>query len=416
MEKFTKEELARLHPETLALSLGFDPCLSEGSVKPPAFLTSTFAFKKASEGKQFFAWLHGHGTPPDKEHMGLVYSRINNPNLEIFEDRLAMWEGMNRAVSFSSGMAAISTTLLALLEPGDEVIALQPLYGGTEGFLADFLPRFGITSKNISAGPGAVAAVEKAITSKTRIIFIESPANPNLRLTDIEGMKKLAVQYGKGRILVAVDNTVAGPVFSRPGKFGADIVIYSATKYIGGHSDLVAGAVLMNDPEILTKILGHRAALGGMPNAYTAWLLTRSLETLKIRMEAMQENALRVARFLETHPKVKKVYFLGLLKEGDAEYALYKKQYTGTGSLMSFDIRGGEAEAFRFLDHLRLVKLAVSLGSTESLAEHPDTMTHSAVSPELKKVGEITGSLVRLSIGIENSDDLIWDIGQALDA
>jgi methionine-gamma-lyase len=416
MAKFTKEELSRLHPETLALSHGFDPWLSEGAVKPPAFLTSTFAFKHAADGKQFFAWLHGHGAPKSKDEMGLVYSRINNPNLEIFEDRICAWEGMKNAISFSSGMAAISTTLLSVLNPGDEIIACEPVYGGTDGFMHDFLVRYGITTKTVRAGVDAPAEAAKLINNKTRCIFIETPANPNNALTDIEEMKKLAVKHGKAGhpIYVMVDNTLAGPVFSKPAKFGADIVLYSATKFIGGHSDLVAGVALTDDAEIAKKIVCGRSALGGMPNAYTAWLLTRSLETLKIRMEAAQANAIKVADYLSKHPKVKKVYYLGLIKESDPDYRVFKKQYTGSGSLMSVDIVGGEKECFKFLDSLRIFKVAVSLGSTESLAQHPASMTHSAVSDEIKKLSSISDSMARLSIGIENADDLIWDLDQAL--
>jgi methionine-gamma-lyase len=416
MAKFTKEELSKLHPETLAISHGFDPWLSEGAVKPPAFLTSTFAFKKAAEGKKFFAWLHGEGAPASKEEMGLVYSRINNPNLEIFEDRICVWEGMERALSFSSGMAAISTALLATHNPGDEIIACMPIYGGTDTFMHEFLTRFGITIKTVPAGPNAPEEVAKLITGNTRSIYIESPANPNNKLTDIEAMKTLAQKFSTTghQIYVIVDNTLTGPVFCKPAKFGADIVIYSATKFIGGHSDIVAGVVLSNDKEVMKKIASHRSALGGMPNPYTAWLLTRSLETLKIRMEQAQFNAQKVAEYLVKHPKIAKVNYLGLLKESDPEYRIYKKQHTGAGSLLSVELKGGEKECFAFLDHLRIMKLAVSLGSTESLAQHPASMTHAAVSPEMKRIGGIVDSMVRISIGIENYQDLIWDLEQAL--
>ncbi|OFZ79971.1 MAG: hypothetical protein A2583_15240 [Bdellovibrionales bacterium RIFOXYD1_FULL_53_11] len=416
MAKFTKEEIARLHPETLGLSFGFDPWRSEGSVKPPAFLTSTFAFKNSAEGKKFFAWLHGEGAPASKDEMGLVYSRINNPNLEIFEDRLAIWEGMDSAISFSSGMAAIATTLLALHGPGDEIIACEPVYGGTSVFLHDILTRFGVKIHTVAAGYDAHEHAAKLMNPKVRSIYIESPANPNNKMTDIEMMRSLADRYSKkgGRVYVMVDNTMTGPVFSKPSRFGADIVIYSATKFIGGHSDLVAGAVLCNDKATLKKIMAHRSSLGGMPNPYTAWLLTRSLETLKVRMEAQQVGAIKIAGYLSGHSKIRKVHYLGLLKKSDPEYALFKKQQLGPGSLMAVDVKGGEKEAFKFLDNLRIFKLAVSLGSTESLAQHPAAMTHAAVAPELKKIGGVTESLVRLSIGIEHPDDLIWDLEQAL--
>ena len=415
MSLLTDSESAKMHPETLALSHGFDPWLSEGAVKPPVFLTSTFAFRHAADGKKFFSWAHGEGGHHAKRDMGLIYSRLNNPNLEIFEDRIALWEGMKDAYSFSSGMAAIATTLLATHDPGDEIIACAPVYGGTDFFIHHFLKRYGITARFVPAGVDAPALAEPLITPRTRSIFIESPANPNNRLTDIGRMKELALRHGAGRILVLVDNTMAGPVFAQPARVGADIVLYSATKFIGGHSDLVGGVAIANDETLLTAISNHRALLGGMPNPYTAWLLTRSLETLKIRAEQQQRNAQQVAAFLAQHPKVRKVCYIGLLSPGDPEYAIYLKQHTGPGSLISFYLHGGETEAFAFLDHLKVFKLAVSLGSTESLAQHPAAMTHSGLAPEDKLLGGITDDLVRLSIGIEHPDDLLWDLAQALE-
>jgi methionine-gamma-lyase len=415
MSQLTEAEAARLHPETLALSLGFDPWLSEGAVKPPVFLTSTFAFKHAADGKKFFSWAHGEGGHHTKHEMGLIYSRLNNPNLEIFEERIALWEGMKDAYSFSSGMAAIATTLLATHDPGDEIIACAPVYGGTDFFIHHFLTRFGLHAHFVPAGVDAPDLAAALITPRTRSIFIESPANPNNRLTDIGRMKEVATRLGHGRILVIVDNTMAGPVFAHPARVGADIVVYSATKFIGGHSDLVAGVAIANDEAILTAIANHRALLGGMPNPYTAWLMTRSLETLKIRAEQQQRNAQQVATYLTQHPKVKRVCYIGLLPPGDPEYAIYQKQHSGPGSLISFYVQGGETEAFAFLDHLKIFKLAVSLGSTESLAQHPAAMTHSGLTPEDKLLGGITDDLLRLSIGIEHADDLIWDLQQALE-
>lgn len=404
-----------MHPETMALSHGFDPWLSEGAVKPPVFLTSTFAFKCAADGKRFFSWAHGEGVPPPRREQGLIYSRINNPNLEIFEDRIALWEGMADAYSFSSGMAAIATTLLATHRPGDEMIVCAPVYGGTDSLLHHFLKGFGIAAHFVPAGVDAPAAAKQLLNPRTRSIFIESPANPSNRLTDIGRMKELAAGQPGGRVLVIVDNTMAGPVFAHPAKVGADIVLYSATKFIGGHSDVVGGVAVANDPTLLQAIAQHRAMLGGMPNPYTAWLLTRSLETLKIRSEQQQRNAGQIAAFLAAHPKVREVRYLGLLSPADPEYAIYRKQHSGPGSLISFYIHGGEAEAFAFLDHLKVFKLAVSLGSTESLAQHPAAMTHSGLTPEDKQHWGITDDLVRLSIGIENHQDLIWDLQQALD-
>jgi len=418
MSKLSPEEFSRLHPETLALSHGFDPFLSEGAVKPPVFLTSTFAFRKSEDGKKFFAWMRGEGGAPTGKHQaGLIYSRFNNPNLEIFEDRMAMWEGMKGALSFSSGMAAISTALLATHNPGDESIVCAPLYGGTETFMRGFLAKYGIVCRFIHAGVNAVDEARAQLGPKTRSLFIESPANPNNRLTDLAAMKQLAAGHARADgapVLVLVDNTMAGPVFCQPAKQGVDIVLYSATKFIGGHSDVVGGVALANDMKLLKAIASLRNSLGGMPNPHTAWLLTRSLETLKIRAETAAANAQKCAEFLVLHPKVRAVGFLGLLREGDPEFAIYRKQHTGPGSLISVNLRGGEAEAFRFLDSLKIIKLAVSLGSTESLAQHPSAMTHSGLTPAAKAASGVTDDLVRISIGIENADVLIWDLGQAL--
>jgi methionine-gamma-lyase len=419
MTKLSESEIARLHPETLALSYGFDLWLSEGAVKPPVFLTSTFAFKHAADGKRFFAWCHGDGMRPSRREMGLVYSRLNNPNLEILEERVAIWEGMKDACSFSSGMAAISTVLLATHRPGDEMIVCAPVYGGTDALIHTLLKSLGIVAHFVPAGCDAPDLAAELITTRTRSIFIESPANPSNRLTDIGRMKTIALEHATAaeaepRILIIVDNTMAGPVFAHPARVGADIVLYSATKFIGGHSDVVGGLALANDPGLLDAISHHRTLLGGMPNPFTAWLLTRSLETLKIRAEQQQTNAQHIAGFLVRHPKVREVRYVGLLNPADPEYEIFLKQHSGPGSLISFYIHGGEQEAFAFLDNLKVFKLAVSLGSTESLAEHPAAMTHYGLAQEDKHRWGISDDLVRLSIGIEHYEDLIWDLEQAL--
>ncbi len=423
MSTLTDLEAAQLHPETRALSYGYDSALSEGALKPPVFLSSTFAFKSAAEGKQLFAAAHGEGTPPPRREVGLIYSRINNPNLEIFEGRMALWEGMKDAYSFSSGMAAIATTLLATHRPGDEMIVCAPVYGGTDALIQHFLKSIGIFAHFIPAGAEAPSLAKALITPRTRSIFVESPANPNNRLTDIGRLKELASLHAPPidgpegrRMLVIVDNTMAGPVFAHPAKAGADIVLYSATKFIGGHSDLIGGVALANDDALLGAIAQHRTLLGGVPDPHTAWLLTRSLETVKVRAEQQQRNAQHVATFLAQHPKVRRVCYLGLLTADDPEYAIYQKQHSGPGSLISFYLHGGEKEAFAFLDHLKIFHLAVSLGSTESLAQHPAAMTHSGLSPEHKQLGGVTDDLIRLSIGIEHPADLVWDLKQALDS
>ena len=246
------------------------------------------------------------------------------------------------------------------------------------------------------------------------MIYIETPANPTSALIDISLCKKIADDYSKeNKVMVAVDNTYMGPLWQHPLKHGADFSLYSATKYIGGHSDVIAGACC-GSKEVITRVKTLRTFLGNMAAPHTGWLLMRSLETLKVRMEQQALNGEKVAAFLNTHPKVEKVYYLGLIPEGTEEYSIYKKQYTSPGAMVSFDVKGGEEQAFRLLNSLKLIKLAVSLGGTESLAEHPATMTHAGVDPHHREEMHITEKLIRLSIGVENYNDIIWDLEQAL--
>jgi len=248
------------------------------------------------------------------------------------------------------------------------------------------------------------------------MIYIETPANPTNTLIDIECCKRIADKFStkEKQVYVAVDNTYMGPLWQHPLKHGADFSLYSATKYIGGHSDVVAGACCGNS-EVIKRVKTLRTFLGNMPGPWTGWLLLRSLETLKVRMEQQALNAIQVAEFLNDHPKVEKVYYLGLIEKGTKEFEIYQRQYSSPGAMISFDVKGGEAEAFRFINNLKLIKLAVSLGGTESLAEHPATMTHAGVDPAHRKEMSVTEKLIRLSIGVENYNDIIWDIKQALD-
>ncbi len=402
------------------MSYGYKPELSEGAIKSPIFQTSTFVFKNAEEGKAFFEVAYGLREKGINEELGLIYSRINNPDLEILENRLTLWDESEACAVFESGMSAITTTLLEFLKPGDLLLYSTPLYGGTDHFIHSFLSKIGVHS--VAFKPGQEKGdVEKIIRStghadRLALIYIETPANPTNTLIDIECCKELADKFSAKdkRVYVAVDNTYMGPLWQHPLKHGADFSLYSATKYIGGHSDVVAGACCGSN-EVITRIKTLRTFLGNMPGPWTGWLLLRSLETLKVRMEQQALNAIKVANFLNTHPKVEKVYYLGLIKKGTSEYEIYQKQYSSPGAMISFDIKGGEAEAFRFINNLKLIKLAVSLGGTESLVEHPATMTHAGVDPEHKKEMSITEKLIRLSIGVENSDDIIWDIAQALE-
>lgn len=422
-KKWRKRTLGNrpLAPETLMMGFGYDPMLSEGSLKPPQFQTSTFVFKSAEDGKNFFATIQGRRKLGPDEEPGLIYSRFNNPNLEVIEDRLALWDEAETSLAFASGMAAISTALLAYLRPGDVILQSRPIYGGTETLIHSILPEFGITPYGFEAELGAEEmrrAAQKA-RDKGRIgaIFIETPANPTNALVDIAAARELsnALMIDGRRPPVIVDNTLLGPVYSTPLQHGADVVLMSLTKYVGGHSDLIAGSA-SGSKAMLAPVRRMRSTLGTMADTHTAWLLMRSLETLKIRMEAGAAGARKVADFLREHPKVQSVWYLDFLPADHPDRPIHEKQNKNAGSTFSFEVKGGEAEAFRVLDRLQIIKLAVSLGGTETLASHPAAMTHSGMpAGELARYS-IRPNLIRISIGIENPDDLIADLAQALDA
>jgi methionine-gamma-lyase len=409
-----------LHPESLMMGYGYRPELSEGAVKCPIFQTSTFVFRSAEEGKAFFELAYGLRAPNEHEMPGLIYSRVNNPDLEILEDRLTLWDGAEAAAVFSSGMSAISTTLLQFLRPGDAILFSEPVYGGSDYLLKHVLPNFGIRTVGFDARGGETALAravhEHDLVDSLRMIFVETPANPTNAIVDLEACARAARTFSTGErhVLLAVDNTFLGPLWQHPLKHGADLVLYSATKYIGGHSDVIAG-VCLGSRELIAQVKAMRTILGTMAGPHTGWLLMRSLETLKLRMTAQMKSARGVADFLAGHPKVERMYYLGHLTESDPEHAIYRRQCLAPGSVISFDIVGGEAEAFRFLNALRLVKLAVSLGGTESLAEHPASMTHSDVDPDERISMGITDRMIRLSIGVEHPEDLIADLEQALE-
>jgi len=410
-----------LKPESLMMSYGYNPQWSEGAAKPPIFQTSTFVFKSAEDGKAFFEVAYGLRTKGPAEASGLIYSRLNNPGLEIIEDRLTLWDEAEAAAVFESGMAAISTTVLAFVRPGDVVAFSEPIYGGTEYLFHVILPHFGVDTVCFPATEG-MAGLERVLAEsdrkkRLRMIYVETPANPTNALMDMQACAGLAQTTGTSErpTLLAVDNTFLGPLFQHPLKHGADLVLYSLTKYVGGHSDLIAGGCL-GSQELITQVKVHRTIMGTMAGPWTSWLLMRSLETLKLRMTSQMKNARYVADFLLDHAKVKRVHYLGHLTEGDPDFEIYRKQCLGAGGMISFEVHGGEAEAFRVLNALQLIKLAVSLGGTESLAEHPGTMTHSDIPPDDRERMGITPAMVRISIGIEHPDDIIADLAQALTA
>lgn len=409
-----------LHPETLMLTYGYDPQLSEGAIKPPVFLTSTFVFRTVEDGQDFFDFVAGRREPPEGMGAGLVYSRFNHPNSEIVEDKLSVYERTENCALFSSGMAAISTMILAFVRPGDVILHSQPLYGGTETLFAKTLASLSIGALGFSDGIDEavvrLAAEDAMHKGRVAMIFIETPANPTNSLVDIAMVRRVAEMIGRAQgstPIVACDNTLLGPVFQRPIEHGADLSLYSLTKYVGGHSDLIAGAVL-GSKAFMKNVKALRGAIGTQLDPHSCWMINRSLETLSIRMEKADRNARVVADYLRDHPKVAEVHYLGHHEEASPAGGVFARQCLGAGSTFSFDIVGGKGAAQKFLNSLQIFKLAVSLGGTESLASLPASMTHSGVPVDIRQRMGVLESTIRLSIGIENPTDLVADIAQAL--
>jgi methionine-gamma-lyase len=409
----------RLHPASLMMGYGYNPEWSEGSIKSPIFQTSTFVFRTAEEGKAYFELAYGLREPEPGEQPGLIYSRLNNPDLEILEDRLSLWDGAETAATFSSGMAAIATTMLSYLRPGMAVLHSEPLYGGTDHIVNHVLPAFDVTPVPFQAWTSR-DEIDRRIAATGRplgLVMIETPANPTNALFDIAAVAAVARAHRTDErpCPLVVDNTFLGPLWQRPLDHGADLVVYSATKFIGGHSDLIAGACLgshaMADP-----VRAMRTFLGTMTDPWVGWLMLRSLETLELRMTRQAETARTIADFLADHPKVRNLHYLGLLTPDDPQHDVFKRQCLGPGSMISFEIEGGQPAAFRFLNTLELAKLAVSLGGTETLVEHPASMTHAGCDPTERELVGVTDGLVRMSVGVEHAEDLLLDIRRALDA
>jgi methionine-gamma-lyase len=421
-DSYHKDRLGnrKLHSETLMVGYGYDPALSEGAVKPPVFLTSTFVFRSAEHGKEFFDYVAGRREPPRGTPAGLVYSRFNHPNAEIVEDRLAIFEEAESALLFSSGMSAIATTILAFARPGDVILHSQPLYGGTETLVAKTLVHMGMHAvgfgDGVDEGSVRAAADEAAAKGRVSVVMIETPSNPLNTLVDVALVRRIADTIGERqghRPVVVCDNTLLGPLYSKPIRHGADISIYSLTKYVGGHSDLIAGAALGSRDHIKTVRL-LRSAIGTQLDPHSCWMIGRSLETLALRVSAANRNGEIVAQFLAEHPKVAKVHHLAYLPEGSPQRRVYEAQCEAPGSTFSFDVTGGEAEAFKVLNALQVFKLAVSLGGTESLTCHPASTTHSGVPKETRDRLGVSDATIRVSIGIEHHDDLVADLAQAL--
>ena len=416
---------AGLHPDTLAVGHGYDPADAWGAAKPPIVLTSTFVYPSAQAAKDFHrAFFDGategeYGGPiPD----GFIYSRLGHPNLTMVERRVAALDRAEDTAGFNSGMAAISTLALTFLRPGDSVVHSRPIYSGADNLLNTVMPGFGVHIEGVidACDEAAVrAAADAALAHGPVALFMtESPANPTAAIVDIAMVRRVADEIGvrQGRRpLVSVDNTFLGPLLQNPLDHGADLTVTSLTKYCGGHSDLLAGSV-SGAAELIGRMKALRMILGNHMEPFTAWLMLRSIESLAVRTERACANALAVAGFLRDHPKVAKVTYLGFLAEGSAARAVYERQCGGAGSTFSFALRGGEAEAFRFLDQLKVLKLAVSLGGSETLICHPATTTHYNIPRERREASGITDGTMRLSVGLEHPGDLIAEMARGLAA
>jgi len=409
-----------LHPATQMMSYGYDPSMSEGAVKPPVFLTSTFAFQSAEEGADFFDVVAGRKpAPQDGGAGGLVYSRFNHPNTEIVEDRLALLDGAESALLTASGMAAIGALFLALTRPGDAIVHYTPLYGGTETLLTKFMPAWGVQPVPFTDGLSEAALMHALDTAArlgpVKMLYLETPANPTNAVIDLAMTRQVVDQWSRPdgqRPIIVCDNTMLGPVFQKPLGLGTDICIYSLTKYVGGHSDLIAGGIT-GSRELLKPIRLTRSAFGFQLDPHSSWMLSRSLETLSLRMERAARSGSQVAAWLARNTVVPCRVLHPEHAENPKEAEVFAAQCTGPGSTFSFVIDDDRSLAFRILNELSLFKLAVSLGGTESLACHPASTTHSGVPLETRRATGVTDGLIRLSIGLEHPEDLIEDLRQA---
>ncbi len=368
-----------------------------GSAVSPIYQTSTFKFKNADEGADLFAG----------RQEGFIYSRIGNPTVDVLEKKLAELENGYRSVAFASGMAAVSTIFTALLASGDHVVCTEAVYGPSRGLLEGMFAKFGVESTFVDTSD--IANIQQAIQENTKLLYIESPANPTMQLTDIQQASELAHQHD---ILVCVDNTFCSPLLQRPLDLGADIVLHSLTKYINGHADIVGGALICKDKELYGVLRKAMVLLGGNIDPNQAFLVIRGVKTLSLRVERAQENAQKVAEFLENHPKVAWVNYPGL--PSFCQYELAKKQMYGPGSMIAFGVKGGLEAGKTVMNSVQLAMLAVSLGGIETLIQHPASMTHAGVSEASRKSAGITDDLIRYSIGIETVEDIIADIDYAL--
>jgi len=385
---------------TRAIHHGYNPLDNEGALTPPLHLTSTFAFESAEAGGEMFAG----------ERPGHVYSRISNPTLDLLERRIAVLEGGEAGLALASGMGAITAALWTLLAPGDEIIVDKTLYGCTFAFMRHGLAKFGIKVTHVDmTDPDKLTA---AMSDQTKVIYFETPANPNMRLVDIAAISEIAHKDGA---TVVVDNTYATPYLTRPIELGADIVVHSATKYLGGHGDVVAGLLVGTAEQVAAiRLFGMKDMTGAVMAPFNAMLVLRGLKTLALRMDRHCANAQLVAEMLEASPGVATVYYPGLASF--AQHDLAKRQMPGFGGMIAFELDGGIDAGRRLMNRLSMIGRAVSLGDAESLIQHPASMTHSTYTAEERAEYGISDGLIRLSVGLEDVDDIIADLHQALAA
>jgi methionine-gamma-lyase len=369
-----------------------------GSVNVPIFQSSTFEFESAEEGARCFLG----------ESDGYIYTRLGNPTINVLEKMVAELEGGFGGIGTSSGMGAINTVYMALLSKGDHMISSDAVYGPSRVIMEEHYSRFGVESTYVTTSD--INNIKKAIKPNTKVLFIETPANPTVEITDIKACADIAKEHG---LILVVDNTFSSPYLQRPLELGADVVLHSMTKFINGHADIVGGMVVAKTKEMYKKLRSMMTALGCNLDPHQSYLVIRGLKTLAIRIDRAQQNAQKIAEYLEKHPKVEWVRYPGL--PSHPQYELAKKQMDGPGALISFGLKGGFEAGKTMMNNVKISILAVSLGGVESLIEHPASMTHSKVSEEDKQKAGISDGLVRYSAGIEDIDDLIWDLEQALE-
>lgn len=405
---------AKLRPNTAVLTRGFDPALSVGSARPAVFRSSTYVFSSPEAAERAFDVASGRAHPEPGENVELIYSRISHPNAQILEEQtVPLEDGATAAAVFNSGMAAIMTALMTFTRPGSTIVYTNPLYGGTVHFIHEVLEPWGV--KVIKVPTGRAQELDDAIASANdlALVFLETPANPTLMMTDIRRATETAARRAK-RPLVMVDNTFLGPMFQHPLLFGADIVLYSATKFLSGFSDMLGGMALAKDPELIDRMRGMRVMFGNILQPDECWMLDGRLPTVPLRMNRSSKNAQRIAERLAQHPRVLKVHYPTLFEDPE-QIRIYRSQCEYPGALFSLELGSKEA-AFAFLRSLKVARLAVSLGGVETLCCHPKTTTHSSTSAEEMTEAGITDGLARVSIGIEDWRDLLTDFEQALDA